>query len=204
MFFFSIRLSIKKVNLYSWLVNCEHKESKMLDWQIVNNSLAVLWMQYQCQKKIGKICAGLTYKLLLSFTVISDFYRSLFQIKIHLLSIVLLSRFQSSLVRQYLANFTGIVGIVNTIFYKTEPIFTGLRHGKLSQFLTLQYCEPIILPMLLQITYSSDGHDGSHRFQWIKSKDFGKFYNTDVLKIYHTDGLAQNCSNSIPDELELL
>ena len=35
-------------------------------------------------------------------------------------------------VRQYLVNFTGLVGIVNVIVYKTEPIFTGLGHGRLS------------------------------------------------------------------------
>ena len=40
---------------------------------------------------------------------------------------------------QYLVNFTGLAGIVNATVYKTEPIFTGLRHGKLSSFLTLQY-----------------------------------------------------------------
>ena len=33
-------------------------------------------------------------------------------------------------VRQYLVNFTGMVGILNKTVYKTEPIFTGLRHGK--------------------------------------------------------------------------
>ena len=30
-------------------------------------------------------------------------------------------------VRQYLENFMGIASIVNTILYKTEPIFTGLQ-----------------------------------------------------------------------------
>ena len=40
-------------------------------------------------------------------------------------------------VRQYLVNFTGLPGIVNVTVYKTEPIFTGLGHGKLSWFWTL-------------------------------------------------------------------
>ena len=33
---------------------------------------------------------------------------------------------------QYLVNFTGLAGIVNAAIYKTQPIFTGLEHGKLS------------------------------------------------------------------------
>ena len=44
-----------------------------------------------------------------------------------------------SRVRQYLVNFSGLAGIVNTAVYKTEPIFAGLRYGKLSQFLTLSH-----------------------------------------------------------------
>ena len=32
-------------------------------------------------------------------------------------------------VRQYLVDFTGLVGIVNATVYKIEPIFTGLGHG---------------------------------------------------------------------------
>ena len=35
-------------------------------------------------------------------------------------------------VRQYMVNFTGLAGIVNTTVYKTKPIFTGLGHSKLS------------------------------------------------------------------------
>ena len=45
-----------------------------------------------------------------------------FQIKLHLISIVLLSGFQS----------LDLVGIVNATVYKTEPITTDLTHGKLS------------------------------------------------------------------------
>ena len=45
--------------------------------------------------------------------------------------------FEIHWVRQYLMNFTGLVGTVNTTVYKTEPILTGLGHGKLSWFSTL-------------------------------------------------------------------
>ena len=41
-------------------------------------------------------------------------------------------RFEINWVRQYRVNFTGLAGIINAIVYKTEPIFTGLRHDKLS------------------------------------------------------------------------
>ena len=40
--------------------------------------------------------------------------------------------FQIHRVRQYLGNFMGLAGIVNATVYKTEPIMTGLGHGKLS------------------------------------------------------------------------
>ena len=57
--------------------------------------------------------------------------------KLYLLSTVLLSEFlpgsfEIHRVRQHLVNFMGPVGIVNATVYKTEPIVTGLRHGKLS------------------------------------------------------------------------
>ena len=61
----------------------------------------------------------------------------LFEIKLHLLNIVFRSGFQSfrnfeiHRVRQYLENFTGLAGIINANVYKTESIFTGIRHGKL-------------------------------------------------------------------------
>ena len=44
--------------------------------------------------------------------------------------------FEIHWVRQYLVNFTSLVGIVNGTVYKTEPVFTSLGH-ELSQFLTL-------------------------------------------------------------------
>ena len=47
----------------------------------------------------------------------------------------------SKLPWQYLVNFMGLAGIVNTVIYKTKQIFTvnfqGLRQDKLSKFLTM-------------------------------------------------------------------
>ena len=40
--------------------------------------------------------------------------------------------FEIHRVRQYLVNFMGLAGIVNANVYNTEPIFTGLRDGRLS------------------------------------------------------------------------
>ena len=40
--------------------------------------------------------------------------------------------FEIHWVKQYLVNFTGLVGLLNATVYKTEPIFTGLGHGKFS------------------------------------------------------------------------
>ena len=42
--------------------------------------------------------------------------------------------FEIHWIRQYmyLVNFTGLAGIVRATVYNTEPIFTGLRYGKLS------------------------------------------------------------------------
>ena len=65
------------------------------------------------------------YKLLWSFTVISDVDRSFIQHK---------------------TTFTkhGLAGIVNATVYETKPIFTGHGHGKSSWFLTLHvYCNTI-------------------------------------------------------------
>ena len=42
--------------------------------------------------------------------------------------------FEIHWVRQYLINFTGLVGIINTTVYNTELIFIGLGHWKLSNF----------------------------------------------------------------------
>ena len=43
-------------------------------------------------------------------------------------------------VRQYLVHFMVLAGIVNETVYKTELIFTGLGHGKFSEFLALTTC----------------------------------------------------------------
>ena len=42
-------------------------------------------------------------------------------------------------VGQYLVNITGLAGIENKTVYKTEPIITGLGHGKLFEFLTSSF-----------------------------------------------------------------
>ena len=44
--------------------------------------------------------------------------------------------FEIHQLRQYQVKFTGLVGIVNTTVYKTEPIFADLEHSKLSYHLT--------------------------------------------------------------------
>ena len=68
-------------------------------------------LQLQCQN-FGKIFTSPMYNFLSGLTVISEVYRCLR--------------------RQYMVNFTGLVGVNNAIVYKTESIFTGLGHGKLS------------------------------------------------------------------------
>ena len=99
-------------------------------------------LNYQQCKKLGKIFAGLTYKLLSSITVISDVYNSFIRNKATFTYCLtqwiskLSGSFEIHWVRQYLGNFMSLVGIVNTTIYKSKPIFTGLGHGKLSWFLT--------------------------------------------------------------------
>ena len=96
--------------------------------------------------KSWEIFTGLTYKALSSLMAISDSYRCLIQNKT---TKNCLTQWISSLpvsfeihrVR-YLVNFTGLAGIINAPVYKTEPIFTGLGHGKLSWFLTLLLLTP--------------------------------------------------------------
>ena len=88
--------------------------------------------------KIRKIFTGATYKLLLSFKVTSDLYMSFIPNKTavdkysvtHWIS-KLPGSFEIQWVRQCLVKFTGLAGRVNTPVYRTEPIFTGLGHGKL-------------------------------------------------------------------------
>ena len=92
----------------------------------------------QCQN-LGKIFTGPTYKLLLSFMFISNLEMFTGQNKTTYSKYCLIqwiSKFPRSFeihwVRQNLVNFTGLVGMVNTTVDKTEPIFPGLWHGKLS------------------------------------------------------------------------
>ena len=101
-------------------------------------------MHVQCQK-LRKLFT-VTWKLLLRFTVISDVYRIFIPNKTTFTKYCItqwISKLPRSfeikwlLLMQHLANFTGVEGIVNATVYKTEPIFTGLRHGTLSYFLTL-------------------------------------------------------------------
>ena len=61
----------------------------------------------------------------------------LFQVKLHLLDIVLLSGFQSHWVRQYLVCFMGLVGRVSTKLYKTKPIFNTSQSWKIVLIFTL-------------------------------------------------------------------
>ena len=112
------------VNTHSWHLDLTH--------------LSSLNACNQCQK-LGKIFTGLTYKLLLSFTVIPEVYRSFIPNKNYIYQVLpysvdskLPGSFEIHAVRQYLVNFMGLASIVNTTVYKTEPILTGLGHGELS------------------------------------------------------------------------
>ena len=109
-------------------------------WQIglFLNTAYVLQLTHN-SAKTRKIFTGPTYRLLLRFTIISDVYRSLIWNKTtftkHCLTqwiSKLLRSFEIHRVRLYLVNFTSVAGMVNATVYKTETIFTGLRHGTLS------------------------------------------------------------------------
>ena len=107
-------------------------------WYIFGNfTVASYIYTIQCQQ-LRKIFTGLTYKFLLSFMVMSDVYRSFIPNKTVFTRYFIIQRisklpgsFEIHRVRLYLLNFTGLAGIVNATVYWTEPIFTGLRHGKL-------------------------------------------------------------------------
>ena len=64
------------------------------------------------------------YKLLMSFMVIWDVYRSFIPDDTTFTKYCLTWN-PLSILRQYLVNFMGLMGIINTTVYKTE-------HGKLS------------------------------------------------------------------------
>ena len=91
-------------------------------------------------KKLGNVYRS-DDRLLLSVTVIYYVFRSFIRNKTTCIKYCLARWISIHCVRQYMVNFTGLAGIVNTTVYKTEPILTGLGHGKSSRFLTLlPYC----------------------------------------------------------------
>ena len=95
-------------------------------------------MQFTYSVKSEENIYMCVYKLILSFTVITDVYMSFIPNKttlIKLLDTVWLSGFRSSRVEihcvmQYPVNFTGLAGIVNAAVCKTEKICTGLWYGR--------------------------------------------------------------------------
>ena len=110
----------------------------------LNPNLACTLFQ-STQRNITSLCSfrGPTYKLLLSFTVISDVYRSFIQNKTTFTKYCLiqwmpklLRSFDIHWRRQYLVNFMGLVGIVNATVNKTKPIFAGLRRANFLIFNT--------------------------------------------------------------------
>ena len=127
-------MDVSKIHLWHCCLACNRR---------LHFSGLVQYCSIQC-KKLGKILTGLTYKLLSSFMVISDVYRSFTQNKTTFTEYFLTQwisklpgSFEIHWVKQYLVNFMALVDIVNATVYKTESIFTGLGHGKLSQFITL-------------------------------------------------------------------
>ena len=126
--------------------------------------------------KIRKIFTGPTYKLLLSLTVISGVYSSFIPNKLHLLStVLLLGSFEIHWVRQYQVNFMGQASIVNTTVYKTEPIFTGLRHGKLFWFLAAtkqlyEWFSPSVCPSVRLSVFTNGRSDVHAKGQGHRSK----------------------------------
>ena len=82
---------------------------------------------------------GPTYKLRLSFVVISDVYMPIIPKKTTFTKPYFTQwmskrpgSFEIYWVRQCLVNFTGLAGIINATLYKTEPNFTDLGHSKLT------------------------------------------------------------------------
>ena len=111
----------------------------------------------QC-KKLGKIFTGLMYKLLFSFTKNSD--NAIFKVlysKLYLPSPVLLSdskvprELWNGLSKAVPGKFHGPVGHSKRHCAKTEAIFTGLSHGKLSYFFS---CDQAALWMVFSVRLS--------------------------------------------------
>ena len=114
-------------------------------WQIDRQSNGSMWNSYSFQPvgqwmsysftDLGAEGCCRSLNALFSFMAISDVHRSCLTEWI--------SKFPGSFeihsLRQYLENFTGLAGLVNTTVYKTELTFTVLRQGKSSNFLTLEY-----------------------------------------------------------------
>ena len=80
--------------------------------------------------KLGRIFTGPMYKLLLSFLLIADFYRSFVPNKTAVTKYCLTQwisklprSFEIHWIKQYMENFMGLAGRVNATIYKTEPIF---------------------------------------------------------------------------------
>ena len=94
----------------------------------------------QCLK-LEKIFTGPTYtNYFWALRISRVFTGILFQIKLHLLSTVLIGNFktpQELWNPQNLGNFWGLTRIRKTMVYQTEPFFTDLGQSKLSWFLSL-------------------------------------------------------------------
>ena len=76
--------------------------------------------------------------LVLSFTAISDVYRSFIKNKIIFTNYCLSQwisklpgKFEIHWIREYMVNVSGFVGILNPNVYETDPIFAGFEIGKL-------------------------------------------------------------------------
>ena len=120
-------------------------------------------------------------------------------------------------VRQYPVNFIGLAGIVYAIVYKTEPIFTGILHGKLS------YPDSKIHGANMGPTWVLSALDGPHVgpmdlairvfFNTDTTWDWWEMYITGRCMNYSTpppnprywfDGLVQDCSIASALAMEIL
>ena len=106
--------------------------SKLLAFPV---KYSIFYMILQC-RKLGKIFTCPTHKLFLSFMLISDVYRSFIPNKTTFTKHCLtqwISKFPGSFeihwVRQYLVNFTGVVGIVSATKPSQFSQVAGMAHG---------------------------------------------------------------------------
>ena len=93
---------------------------------------------------LGKTFTGPTYTFLLSFTVISDLYRSFITNKTTFIKYCftqwiskLPGSFEIHRFRPYPVNSIGLVGMVNATVYKTKPIIPGHGHDKLAHIFSI-------------------------------------------------------------------